>query len=77
MTNNTKLDEKLEGAENFRALKYKVMLILEECALEGYIKNEVKEPEGDEAKAKRKKDMIKSKRIIAHSIKDNFIPNCL
>ena len=74
MTNSTKLDEKLEGAENFRALKYKVMLILEECALEGYIKNEVKEPEGDEAKAKHKKDMIKIKRVIVDSIKDHLIP---
>ena len=44
MTNNTKLDEKLEGAENFRAWKYKIMLILEEHDLDGFIKEEVKEP---------------------------------
>ena len=30
MTISTKLDEKLEGANNFRAWKYRVMLILEE-----------------------------------------------
>ena len=52
MTNNTKLDESLEGVENFRAWKYRVMLILEEHDLEGYIKEEVQEPEGDEAKEK-------------------------
>ena len=74
MENNTKLDEKLEGAGNFRAWKYRVKLILEEQDLEGYIKDEVKEPEGDVAKAKHKKDMIKSKRIIYDSIKDHFIP---
>ena len=74
MTNNTKLDEKLEGAKNFRAWKYRVMLILEEHDLEGYIKEEVKETEGDEAKAKHKKDMIKAKRFIADSMKDHLIP---
>ena len=30
MTKNTKIDEKLEGADNFRAWKYQIMLILEE-----------------------------------------------
>ena len=64
MTNNTKLDEKLEGTKNFRGWKYRVMLILEEHDLESYINDEAKETEGDEAKSKHKKDMIKSKRII-------------
>ena len=49
------------------------MLILEENYLERFIKEEVAEPKGDEAKAKHKKDMIKAKRIIADSIKDNLI----
>ena len=50
------------------------MLILEEHDLEGYIKEDAQEPEGDEAKSKHKKDMIKAKRIIADSIKDHLIP---
>ena len=74
MTNSTKLNEKLEGAKNFKAWKYRVILILEEHDVEGYIKEEVKELEGDEAKAKHKKDMIKSKRIIVDSIKNHLIP---
>ena len=37
MTINTKLDEKLEGVDNFRAWKYRVILILEENDLEGFI----------------------------------------
>ena len=37
------------------------MLILEEHDLEGYIKEEVQEPKGDETKAKHKKDMVKAK----------------
>ena len=74
MTNNTKLDEKLEGVENFRAWNYRIMFILEENDLEGFIQEEVAKPEGDEAKAKHKKDMIKDKRIIVDYIKYRLIP---
>ena len=50
------------------------MLVLEEHHLEGCVKDEVPKPEGDEAKAKHKKDMVKDKRIIVDSIKDHLIP---
>ena len=73
MTNNTNIDENIEGAENFKAWKYKIMLILEEHDLDGFIKEDVKELEGEEAKAKHKKDMIKLKNIIANSTKDQLI----
>ena len=74
MKNNTKLDENLEGVENFKSWKYRIMLILQENDLDKFVKEEVKEPEEDEAKSKHKKDMIITKRIIADSIKDNLIP---
>ena len=77
MTINTKLDEKLEGADNFRAWKYRVMLILEENDLEGFVQEEIAEPEGDEEKEKHKKSMVKAKKILAYSIKDHLIPPCL
>ena len=64
MTNNTKLDENLEGAEKFRAWKYRIMLILQENDLDGFVKEEVKKPEEAEAKTKYKNDMIIAKRII-------------
>ena len=54
MTKNTKLGENIEGAENFKGWKYKIMLILEENDLEGFIKEEVVEPEGYEANSKHK-----------------------
>ena len=50
------------------------MLILEENDLEGFINEEVAEPEEAEAESKYKKDMIKAKRIITDSIKYNLIP---
>ena len=40
-----------------------------------YIIEEVREPEGDEAKATHKKNLAKDKRIIAYSIKDHFLPH--
>ena len=74
MTPSTKLEDKLEGIENFRAWKYKIGLILQENDIDKYVKEEVTEPEEAEAKEKHKKDMIRAPRIIADSIKDHLIP---
>lgn len=71
---NTKLDEKLEGVDNFRAWKYRIMLILEENDLDKYVEEEVQASKEEEAKAKHKKEMIRAKRIIADSLKDHLIP---
>ena len=49
---HTKFDEKLEGVDNFWAWKYRVMAILEENNLEGFIEEDTPEPEEDEDKAK-------------------------
>ena len=70
MTNNTNPDENIEGAKKFRAWKYRIMLILKEHDLDGFIKEEVKEPKGEEEKDKHKKVMIKVKGITSNSIKD-------
>ena len=75
MTISTKLDEKLEGADNFWAWKYRVILILEENDLEGFVEEDIPKPKGDEAKEKHKKSMVKAKRIIGDSIKDHLIPH--
>ena len=75
MSHHTKLDEKLEGADNFQAWKYRISLVLEENELDTYISWEVPVREGDEAKALHKKNLVKAKRIIADSIKDHLIPH--
>ena len=74
MASNTKLEDKLEGIENFLAQKYRIGLILKENGLEKYIKDEVAEPKEVEAKEKHEQDLIKAMRIIADSIKDHLIP---
>ena len=53
MAPSTKLEEKIEGIENFRAWKYRIGLILEENDLSKYIKEKFVEPEEDEAKEKQ------------------------
>ena len=75
MMNHTKVEDKLEGANNFRAWKYRISLILEENDLDKYISEEVPAPKGDEAKSIHKKNLVKAKRIIANSIKDHLIPH--
>ena len=42
--------------------------------MESYISGEVPVPEGNEAKALHKKNLIMAKRIIFYSIKDHLIP---
>ena len=43
MTKNTTLDENIEGDENFRAWKYRIMLILQDNDRDKFMKEEVKE----------------------------------
>ena len=74
MSHHTKIDEKLEGDDNFRAWKYRISLVLEENELDSDIHEEVPVPEGDEEKALHKKKMVMEKRIITNSIKDHLIP---
>ena len=41
MSHHTKLDENIEGVDNFWAWKYKISLVLEENELDSYIHEEV------------------------------------
>ena len=75
MSHHTKLDENLEGADNFRAWKYRISLVLKENELDCYISGEFLVPKGDEDKALHKKNLVKAKRIIVDSIKDHLIPH--
>jgi hypothetical protein len=71
---STKLVDKLEGVDNFRAWKYRIALILEENDLARFIKENVPERADATTIAKYQKDMVRAKRIIADSIKDHLIP---
>ena len=59
MSHHTRLDENLEGDDNFRAWKYRISLVLEENELDSYMSGEVPVLEGDEANALHKKNLVK------------------
>ena len=44
MSHYTKLDENLEGDDNFLAWKYRISLVLEENELDSYISEDVPVP---------------------------------
>ena len=73
MSHHSNIDEKIEGADNFRAWKYRISLVPKENELDSYINEEVPVPEGDEANALHNKKMVMAKRIIVDSIKDHLI----
>ena len=54
MSHHTKLDENIEGADNFWSWKYRISLVLEENELDSYINEEVLVLEGYESKALHK-----------------------
>jgi hypothetical protein len=75
MSTNMRVEDRLDGADNFRSWKHKVLLILEENELLDHIKQMLPEPEEEDAKAKFRKNEVKAKRILTDSIKDHLIPN--
>ena len=75
ITHHTQLEDKLGGANNFQAWKYRISLILEENDLDQYITEEVPELEGDKAEDAHKRSIAKAKRIIVDSITDDLIPH--
>ena len=75
MSHYTKIEDNLEGVDNFEVWKYRISLVLEENELDTYINEEVSVLEADDAKALHKKNFVKAKRIIVDSIKDHLIPH--
>ena len=74
MSTSAKLEDKLEGIEDFEAWKYRIGLIIRENDLEKYIKGEVIKLEEDESKENHKKGLTREMRIIVDFIKDHLIP---
>ena len=75
MSSSMRVEDKLDGSDNFRYWKYVIQLSLEENELLDYIKKMLPKPEDEEAKEKFKKNEVKAKRILTDSIKDHLIPN--
>jgi hypothetical protein len=59
MSASTKLVDKMEGVEKFRAWKYRIGLVLEENDLAKFVKGEILEPDDAAEKAKHQNDTIR------------------
>jgi hypothetical protein len=73
-SSSVKAEDRLVGAANFNAWKYRIINILEENDLEDFISREIEEPTTNTARATYKRKQTKAKRIIFYSIKDNMMP---
>jgi hypothetical protein len=70
-----RVEDRLDGEDNFISWKHIIQLILEENELLDHIKKMLSEPKDEEAREKFKKNEVKDKRILTESIKDHLIPN--
>jgi hypothetical protein len=59
-----RVEDNLDGGDNFRSWKNRVLLILEENDLLYLVMKDLPKPEDEEAKAKFKKNKVKAKRIL-------------
>jgi hypothetical protein len=67
MSTSMRVEDRLNGADNFRSWKHRIQLILEEYELLDHIKKMLPEPKDEKAKAKFKKNEVKAKRILTDS----------
>ena len=75
MTTNLRVEDRLDGADNFRSWKHRTLLILKKKDLLNCVKEATLKPKEEEAKAKYKKNMVKAKRGLCDSLKDHLIPH--
>lgn len=74
MVPSLKVEDRLDGATNFRSWKTKILLVLEENDLD-HVKKVIPWLEGAEEKAKHKKNDAKARRILIDSVTDHLIPH--
>jgi hypothetical protein len=75
MITSMRVEDRLDGADNFISWKHRLLLILEENELLYHVKLALPEPKKEDVKEKYKKNEINAKRILTDSIKDHLIPN--
>ena len=64
MVSSLKVEDRLDGASNFRSWKTRILFVLEENVIHEYVKKDILEPKDDGEKAKYKKNEAKAKRIL-------------
>lgn len=69
------VENKLDGATNFRSWKTNIILALEEIDLHNQVNEVILEPKRAKEKVKYKKNKRNTKRILIDLIKDHLIPH--
>ena len=55
MVFSLRVEDKLDGASNFRSWKTRILFVLEKNEIQNYVNKDVSEPKDDEEKANHKK----------------------
>jgi hypothetical protein len=75
MVLSLRYEDRLEGANNFRSWRTRLLVVLEENNIQDHVNKEIPEPEGDDEKVAFRMNEGKAKRIIIDSVKDHLIPH--
>jgi hypothetical protein len=75
MVSTLRVEDRLDGATNFRAWKARLLLLLEENDLKDYVEMVISDPNDPRELAAHKKRELKSKRVLLDSVKDHMIPH--
>jgi hypothetical protein len=75
MVNTLKLEDRLEGATNFRAWKANVLLLLEKNDLKEYVESVVADHIDPRELTTHKKKEVKVKWVLLESVKHHLIPH--
>ena len=75
MVLSLRYEDRLEGANNFRSWRTRLLVVLEENNIQDHVNKEIPEPEGDDEKIAFRMNEGKAKRIIIDSVKDHLIPH--
>ena len=69
MMASMRAEDRVEGASNFNPWKAKVMSLLEEYDLDGYVTSVMEEPSNHAKRVAYKRNQSKAKRVIFYFVK--------
>jgi hypothetical protein len=75
MVGTVRVEDRLEGATNFRAWKAMILLLLEENDLKDYIEKVILDPNNAHELIAHTKKEVKDKQMLLDSVKDHLIPH--
>jgi hypothetical protein len=75
MMTTLRVEERLEGATNFRVWKARILLLLEKNDLKDYVEMVIPDPNDAQELATHRKKEVKAKRVLLDFVKDHLIPH--